>query len=82
MAIEGLEPCPFCGKVEALVHWNDSFDGMELQELLDIGCRIAICCSMHYGGCGATSGYRDTVEEVGTLWNTRVEQQPIWIRGD
>ena len=71
-----LKPCPFCGEdtsvfcmsaaqIEMLDEDDPNYDNAVFE--------FAVCCDFHLGGCGATSGYRDTAEEAVEAWNRRTE---------
>lgn len=66
-----LAPCPFCGNTKLFV-------GTEMEILTDeneIGGGYTVCCDYTQGGCGATSGYRETKEEAISVWNKRVNNE-------
>jgi hypothetical protein len=69
-----IEKCPFCDKAVA-----------EITNCKDLeGCRhfekcpatepyVCVVCNMFEGGCGASSGYYDSVEKAIAAWNRRAE---------
>jgi len=59
MAETKLLPCPFCPANAAQVVCDDPQN-------------FYVCCSKHYGGCGASSGYYRTEQEAVDKWNRRV----------
>lgn len=60
-----LLPCPFCGNTKLFVGTSD--------DILDDGKtnEFAVCCDFSQGGCGASSGFEDTMEEAIEIWNKR-----------
>ena len=69
-----LLSCPFCGKIDTLIVGSD----------LELSCKedyddwselnsetFAVVCDFLKGGCGATSGFRDSKEFAIHTWNTR-----------
>ena len=67
-----LLPCPFCGKNVQFVGTSGEIDGDS-----DNKDSFAVCCSFNSGGCGATSGYRETKEEAIKAWNMRGDDGEI-----
>ena len=70
-----LKPCPFCGKTNLFVGTEEE---IELQDEEDENYRVnshtyCVCCDMHKGGCGASSGFRFTVDEAIEAWNRRAD---------
>lgn len=72
-----LRSCPFCGKSIAFVissqeMHNDICDG-DTSEIDDYSGldSYTVCCSVHLGGCGAASGYKDNIESAVEAWNKR-----------
>ena len=64
-----LKPCPFCGDKKAPnVMPDEEIDGSD-------NGQFVVCCSMCFGGCGATSGYCDTEEEAIEAWNRRTPNE-------
>lgn len=71
---EKLKPCPFCGKSVAEIDdakelggcpYYDDCDQAEYEQ-----CEMhTVVCNVHKGGCGASSGYYDTVEDAVAAWN-------------
>jgi len=62
--IRGAKACPFCGNLEGLVWFNDSSESEDnnIDEILSECGTGSICCSIHDGGCGGTSGYYSSEE--------------------
>ncbi|MCL2189879.1 MAG: Lar family restriction alleviation protein [Defluviitaleaceae bacterium] len=60
MNADNLLPCPFCGEKAG---WVKLF-----------GNKYVVSCLISENGCGASSCYRDTIEEVALKWNVRVEK--------
>lgn len=60
---EELKPCPFCGSNKISIHsaseYGEKYFGYSMM------------CKILQGGCGASSGYRDSVQEAYEAWNTR-----------
>lgn len=76
---KSLKPCPFCGKA-GTVEITDAHDLEECENFEDEECPAetggscgfhAVVCSVHKGGCGASSGYAPTEKEAVELWNRR-----------
>ncbi len=65
--LEELKPCPFCGKDVAKVT-----DALELKRDNDMEGYYVVC-SAREGGCGASSGWEDTKEDVTKQWNRRTK---------
>ena len=59
-----LEPCPFCGKQDTL-EVEDNIEGRAFQG--------RVVCNIHWGGCGASSGWRSNVTDTILAWNLRTE---------
>lgn len=79
-----LKPCPFCGKSAAefaTVYECENcanFDEDECPECYapykEHSCGIhLVVCSIHKGGCGASSGWNLTAEAAAKAWNRRTE---------
>lgn len=66
--MEELKPCPFCGGSFAVLGTAAEID-MDDEEGADN--QWAVVCDYHAGGCGATSGYRNTPEAAVDAWNRR-----------
>lgn len=62
---EGLLPCPFCGESNSAT--IDEEDNIDLSE----NSYYSVVCNYRKGGCGSSSGYKETIEEAVELWNTR-----------
>lgn len=60
---ERLKPCPFCGAKTSVE--------IEIDDEDDYATNYAVNCDYSKGGCGATSGYRQTKAEAIELWNKR-----------
>lgn len=54
-----LARCPFCKSNENVKIIPDDDSGYQFQ----------VNCDARYGGCGSSSGYKDTKEETAKLWN-------------
>lgn len=60
-----IKPCPFCGKSDCVeFNWEESDDSYP---------QVQVICDATKGGCGSSSGFKDTEEEVLELWNKRVD---------
>lgn len=75
-----LLSCPFCGKIDTLIVGSD----------LELSCKedyddwselnsetFAVACDFLKGGCGATSGFRDSKEFAIHTWNTRSRPEAV-----
>ena len=68
-----LKPCPFCGNIHLCYLKNINgcdvvsipYTGNELEDT------VAVCCDIHDGGCGATSGYYHSCDKAAEKWNKR-----------
>ena len=72
-----LKACPFCGKkVAEVTDWKEC-DGCDRNDdCLGYkpggGCEgKCVICSFLEGGCGAKTGWADTVEDAVKAWNRR-----------
>lgn len=63
---ELLDVCPFCGKKVAKLYMDSDLD------FGDSARQVLACCNFRNGGCGATGGYANTVEQAVLNWNQRV----------
>lgn len=54
-----IKPCPFCGKTDTIKIKKEEN-------------QYVICCSVHKGGCGSSSGYYNSEIEAIDKWNQRV----------
>ncbi len=61
-----VKRCPFCG-CENVVTVTAA--GVELE--YEPKSYVAMCCSFHHGGCGATGGFRPDRELAVLAWNGR-----------
>lgn len=62
-----LQRCPFCGmSVAEIWKQSDAYEGKVDPE------RYTIVCSFYEGGCGATCGFHDTINDAVKRWNVRV----------
>lgn len=60
-----IKPCPFCGKSDC-VEFN--WEGDIVTPL-----QVQVICNATKGGCGSSSGFKDSEEEAWKLWNKRVD---------
>ena len=69
---EKLKPCPFCGndKTAEIITEQEEFELLGIEDNFAEEA-YAIACSTHKGGCGAYSGWHDTVEQAIEAWNRR-----------
>ena len=64
--------CPFCGKTEAAIVLNEyELNNTYPEETRHRTPRYAVCCVVHGGGCGASSGLCNTREGAVNDWNNR-----------
>jgi hypothetical protein len=73
---DSLKACPFCRRTDSLILlWASEQEGDDWDESND-DCVQVICDASTdggKGGCGSSSGFRRTIEEAKTLWNTRAD---------
>ena len=86
---EKLKPCPLCGKSGAVwadaqdLEACENFEGEDCPSLETKqvhlgddakGCPyVIIVCDFNKGGCGASSGFRKSVQEAIEAWNRRAD---------
>ena len=58
-----LIPCPFCGQQKYLCVLADGEKDMRQYQI--------VCDASDDGGCGASSGWYDTIAEAKAAWNRR-----------
>lgn len=73
-------PCKFCGNIKS-VRIIDSNEAYERDEDYPM---YAVVCDLNNGGCGSTSGFRETITEAIELWNrsTNMNNSTIKDSGD
>ena len=82
---EKLKPCPFCGSKYAPILSNvcecemcANFEDEDCPKCYNPtgndGCIHFVVCSVHKGGCGASTGWHINKEEAIGAWNRRAEQ--------
>lgn len=54
-----LKPCPFCGKTNIFVCKEDG--------------EYQVVCDFSQEGCGASSGFRESMKKAVEVWNRRVD---------
>lgn len=60
-----LKKCPFCGSSAVYVQQEtDYYDKTK-------NYQFCVVCNFNWDGCGASSGYRDTMQEAIEAWNRR-----------
>jgi len=64
-----LKPCPFCGNTEPELTQFADADWVSHEDSDELG--FFVICSVHRGGCGASSGWKLEATEVTDLWNKR-----------
>jgi len=64
-----LKPCPFCGQTEYLCVWAEGIKENRQYQV--------VCDASHDGGCGASSGWKDTITEAKEAWNRRAQDGEI-----
>lgn len=76
--MEKLKPCPFCGNsVAEHTTLQDcemcaNFEDEEMCPNFEAcGYGHFIVCNVNKGGCGASTGWYQTIEEAVKAWNTR-----------
>lgn len=68
-----LKPCPFCNSTEHIKIISCCDDSCESANCSDCDfIMYTVCCCVTSGGCGASSGYKETKEEAKEHWNRRV----------
>lgn len=63
-----LKPCPFCGNTDIVMckepnFWEGHINGYQYQ---------VVCDASSGYGCGASSGFRDTIGDAKDAWNKRI----------
>ena len=66
--MEELKACPFCGSHSVKLSTAAKID---MDDEPGADNEWAVVCNYNAGGCGATSGYRDTPESAVDAWNRR-----------
>lgn len=68
---EYLEPCPFCKRRDAVFVGDISTikNELHISKIPVQFKQFAVCCNINKGGCGATSGYRQTIDDAISTWN-------------
>jgi hypothetical protein len=67
-----IEKCPFCDKAVAeITNCNDLEECRHFEKCPATEPYVCVVCNMHEGGCGASSGYYDSVEKAIAAWNRR-----------
>ena len=78
-----LKPCPFCGmnvaeptsllECELCANFEDDELCPNYDSCGSDGCGHFVACNVNKGGCGASTGWYQTVEEAINAWNRRAE---------
>lgn len=63
-----LKKCPFCGNIDVFVAQDWEIEGNNPE---DGSGYYAVICDYRKGGCGASGGYRETIDEAQIAWNNR-----------
>ncbi len=67
-----LLPCPFCGKQIAEIGTCKNMEECEhFEECPAVEPYVCVVCSINRGGCGASTGYQEGVEQAIAAWNRR-----------
>ena len=61
-----LKPCPFCGKIESL-----EIESKPITFTDSPLAQYRILCNAHKRGCGCSSGWECSKEDVIKYWNWR-----------
>lgn len=86
--MDNLKPCPFCGKEgTALIETVQSCEECKNFEDEDLcpayepfddtpdKCPFkAVVCVVYKGGCGASAGWRNSIEKAIEAWNNRIQE--------
>ena len=70
-----LKPCPFCSNKKISIVVDNSEYSLGLVDETDVSFKAI--CSKTSGGCGASSGWCNTKQEVTDTWNTRTPQKEV-----
>jgi hypothetical protein len=77
-----IEKCPFCDKAVAeITNCKDLEECRHFEKCPATEPYVCVVCNMFEGGCGASSGYYDSVEKAITAWNRRADAAPV-VRGE
>lgn len=79
-----LKPCPFCGDMYAptVMNQNEALWIETDPDIPECDLAIVVCCAVRKGGCGASTGLCDTVEEAVEAWNIRITENPSEINAN
>ena len=72
-----LKRCPFCGKDKAIFADCKEVQCCYAWEHCKEDGPVSIVCDFLAGGCGASSGFRESYEEAAAAWNKRLWSQPV-----
>ena len=67
-----LKPCPFCGRVDNLIIDNAHY---RLDDCVIYNYRVCCSAAGYNTGCGASCGYRQTINEAIEAWNRRATDE-------
>ena len=71
-----IEKCPFCGKQIAEIGNCKNMEECEhFEECPAVEPYVCVVCSIHKGGCGASTGYHEGVEKAISAWNRRSQPE-------
>ena len=66
-----LKPCPFCGMDVAIFATCRDLEACASYQRCKSEYMVLAVCNVNAGGCGASSGFRDTCEQAADAWNGR-----------
>jgi hypothetical protein len=71
-----IEKCPFCDKAVAeITNCKDLEECRHFEKCPATEPYVCVVCNMFEGGCGASSGYYDSVEKAIAAWNRRAQPE-------
>ena len=72
-----LKRCPFCGKNKAAFADCKEVQCCYAWEHCKEDGPVSVVCDFLSGGCGASSGFRESYEEAAEAWNKRLWDSPL-----